>query len=168
MQMMLLILQILLWNWVPVTHTLSPSWAQIALTRAFAFILCLLLRACDWCRSFQGRSTHCFETTYLSYECFIQETKYELAGWELPQEHWEIEDSCMLIMVSESVQDGKMVIARKAKKAEQTYQIIQWLQFLSSTCFCSLSITLNSFYQQQKFRNKLLKTEEKKHMNGFD
>lgn len=166
MQMMLLILQILLWNWVT-THCprVEPKllW-QGHLLLSYAW----LLGACDWCRSFQGRSTHCFETTYLSYECFIQETKYELAGWELPQEHWEIEDSCMLIMVSESVQDGKMVIARKAKKAEQTYQIIQWLQFLSSTCFCSLSITLNSFYQQQKFRNKLLKTEEKKHMNGFD
>lgn len=42
-------------------------------------------------------ATLIFRTTYLSYECFIQQTKYELAGWEPPQEHGGMVDSCMLI-----------------------------------------------------------------------
>ncbi len=58
-----------------------------------------------------------FKTTYLSYECFIQETKYELAGWEPPQEQWGTEDSCMLIMVLKRVEERKMVMARKRKQA---------------------------------------------------
>lgn len=35
---------------------------------------------------FEAAALIVFKTTYLSYECFIQETKYELAEWE-PHEH---------------------------------------------------------------------------------
>lgn len=59
-------------------------WSQIALTRALVFISRWLLRAHDWCGSSPNSGTHCFKTTYLSYECFIQETKYELAFWKPP------------------------------------------------------------------------------------
>lgn len=39
---------------------------------------------------FEAAALIVFKTTYLSYECFIQETKCELAEWE-PHEHWGIE-----------------------------------------------------------------------------
>lgn len=41
-----------------------------------------------------------FKTTYLSYECFIQETKCEHSEWE-PQEDGGTENSCMVIMALE-------------------------------------------------------------------
>lgn len=104
-----------------------------------------------------------FKTTYLSYECFIQETKYELAGWEPPQEHWGTEDSCMLIMALERVEERKRVMARKRKKVA-TMSSIHWLPYIRISFFCtflpSLSITLSSCYQQQKFYDKLPKTEK--------
>lgn len=36
-----------------------------------------------------------FRTTYLSYECLIRETKYELVGLESPQEHAGMANSCI-------------------------------------------------------------------------
>lgn len=96
-------------------------WSQIALTRALVFISRWLLRARDWCGSSPNSGTHCFKTTYLSYECFIQETKYELAFESLPQERCRVEDSCMLITeILEFVGDGETAITSNRKQTQNT------------------------------------------------
>lgn len=99
-----------------------------------------------------------FKTTYLSYECFIQETKYEPAGWEPSQEHRGTEDPCMLIMAFERVEEGKR------KQAAAVTSILLLLCFphcLSCAHFLpSLSISFNSWWQQQKSRDKPPKTEK--------
>lgn len=71
-----------------------------------------------------------FKAAYLSYECFIQETKYEPE--RLRASPRETEDSRTLIMASESGEEGKT--ARQRKQAATISSILLASEFLFLLC----------------------------------
>lgn len=74
------------------TPTPALRGAQIALTKGLVFISCFQLVTDAGLP--KAVALIVFRTTYLSYECFIEETKYELVGLEAPQEHEGMANSC--------------------------------------------------------------------------
>ena len=161
MQMMLLVpLDPTVGTPVSVTPTPPPGWAQIALTRTLVFLFSCMASPGLWLMQASLKQQHSlfFKTTYLSYECFIQETKYEPAGWEPSQERRGTEDSCMLIMAFERVEEGKR---KQAAAITSTLLPLCFPHCLSCAHFLpSLSISFNSWWQKQKSRDKPPKTEK--------
>lgn len=102
-----------------------------------------------------------FKTTYLSYECFIQETKYELAGWEPPQEYRGMVDSCMLITAGEK--EGKEKTCTNLYNINSMASVFYHRLFLLYSLCQSLSVLVTSNKSSaisfQKQRN---------HTNTFD
>lgn len=86
-----------------------------------------------------------FRTTYLSYECFIKETKYELAGQEPPQEHGGMANSCIKFL--KRVKERKRIRRKYASIMHQFYGFL----FPLVCFFYTLPITLNSCYKKPEF-----------------
>lgn len=83
-----------------------------------------------------------FRTIYLSYECFIKETKYEPAGQEPPQEHGGMTNSCIKFL--KRVKEKKRIRRRYAP----TITSILWL-FISFSLFLLYSSNYSQFLLQE-------------------
>ena len=142
------------WSLCAHDPTQSPKWAQITLTRAPVFYLMLgLSRPVIDAGPLEAAALTVFKTTYLSYECFIQDSKYELGGWEPPQEHWGVEESCMLIMAEQKRKTGSNHILSLLASVFPSVPFF-WV-FVTF-----LSITENSCCHLEKFCDKVPKTEK--------
>lgn len=86
-----------------------------------------------------------FKTAYLSYECFIQETKYELAGREPPQER---RGNGRLMHANNGLREGGRGKEGKEKEKAVATSSILWLPYLLQPLLLLLASTLSVNHSQ--------------------